>query len=40
MDAKTFQQILGFSRMTVRELRETYLETFGEERFPARVKSP
>ena len=31
MDAKTFQQILGLSRMTVRELRETYLETFGEE---------
>ena len=31
MDTKTFHQIQVLSRMTVGELRETYLELFGEE---------
>ena len=31
MEAKTFQEIQQLSRMTVRELREKYLEIFGEQ---------
>jgi hypothetical protein len=31
MEAKTFQEIQQLSRMTVRELREKYIEIFGEE---------
>ena len=31
MEAGTVQQIQGLSRMTVDELREKYLEVFGEE---------
>ena len=31
METKTYQEVQSLSRMTVRELREKYLEVFGEE---------
>ncbi len=31
MEAKTYQKVQGLTRMTVGELRDKYLEVFGEE---------
>lgn len=31
MEATTYQEVQGLSRMTVGELRDKYLEVFGEE---------